>query len=66
MARMASRASTRMPTSSGEQHAQPDVGMSADGGDRYALNVSLVVNYGSRLDQVGDSLLKEIVEVETQ
>jgi len=25
-----------------------------------------VVNYGSRLDQVGDSLLKEIVEVETQ
>ncbi|PWN53131.1 putative cytochrome P450 monooxygenase/Phenylacetate hydroxylase [Violaceomyces palustris] len=33
---------------------------------RLALNVSLVVNYGSRLDKVGDGLLKEIVEVETE
>lgn len=32
---------------------------------RLALNVSLVVNYGSRLDKVGDELLEEIVEVET-
>lgn len=32
---------------------------------RLALNVSLVVNYGSRLDKVGDQLLNEIVEVET-
>lgn len=32
---------------------------------RLALNVSLVVNYGTRLDSVGDGLLKEIVEVET-
>ncbi|TKY89373.1 hypothetical protein EX895_001904 [Sporisorium graminicola] len=32
---------------------------------RLALNVSLTVNYGSRLDKVGDQLLAEIVEVET-
>lgn len=32
---------------------------------RLALNVSLVVNYGARLDKVGDELLQEIVEVET-
>ncbi|KAN0066430.1 hypothetical protein ACQY0O_000524 [Thecaphora frezii] len=32
---------------------------------RFALNTSLVVNYGTRLEKVGDKLLKEIVEVET-
>lgn len=32
---------------------------------RFALNISLVVNYGSRLENVGDAMLKEIIEVET-
>ncbi|EPQ31840.1 uncharacterized protein PFL1_00039 [Pseudozyma flocculosa PF-1] len=32
---------------------------------RFALNTSLVVNYGTRLEKVGDKLLQEIVEVET-
>lgn len=32
---------------------------------RLALNVSLSVNYGSRLDKISDELLQEIVEVET-
>ena len=32
---------------------------------RFALNISLVVNYGSRLESVGDAMLREIIEVET-
>ncbi|WOO78093.1 Phenylacetate 2-hydroxylase [Vanrija pseudolonga] len=32
---------------------------------RLALNVSLVANYGCRLDGVGDDMLREIVDVET-
>ncbi|TXT10885.1 hypothetical protein VHUM_01636 [Vanrija humicola] len=31
---------------------------------RFALNTSLSVNYGCRLDEVGDALLHEIIEVE--
>ncbi|EJT52230.1 hypothetical protein A1Q1_06336 [Trichosporon asahii var. asahii CBS 2479] len=32
---------------------------------RYALNTSLSVNYGCRLDSVGDDLLAEIIDIET-